>query len=135
MTEATVKREVIEATIAASRDATERGDWDAFVDCFAEDGRFMNAALASPLEGREAIRGFAKNWPRVVNVEEWRVLEGDRFSIGWNERHFDAAPDDVYRGISVFRIAPDGSILDYEGFFDPAKVAANYGRAVGRASS
>ena len=90
------------------------------------------AALPAPLEGREAIRGFAKNWPRVVNVEEWRVLEGDRFSIGWNERHFDAEPDDVYRGISTFRFAPNGEILDYEGFFDPAKVAANYRRAVER---
>ncbi len=132
MTGGSVTREAIEATIARTRSATDRGDWDAFVDCFAEAGRFMNSALPAPLEGREVIRAFAKNWPRVVNLEEWRVLEADRFSIGWNERHIDASPDDVYRGISTFVFSPDGRILDYEGFFDPAKVAENYRRATAK---
>ena len=124
-----VPRAAIEATIARTRSATEEGDWDAFVDCFAEEGRFMNAALPAPIVGREAIRTFAKSWPRVVNREEWRVTEGDRLTLGWNERHFDAPEDATYRGISTFVFDASGEIVDYEGFFDPAKIAEAYARA------
>jgi hypothetical protein len=124
----TLSRSSIESTIAATRSATDVGDWDAFVDCFAEDGRFMNSALPAPLEGREAIRTFAKAWPRVVNIEEWRNIDAGHFAIGWNERHYDSPPDDVYRGISTFLFDSAGMIVDYEGIFDPATVAAAYGR-------
>ena len=98
--EETVLRSVIEATIVASRAATDAGDWDAFVDCFAENGRFMNSALPAPIEGREAI--------------------------GWNERKYDGPEDALYRGMSTFVFDTEGRILDYEGIFDPAKVAAAY---------
>lgn len=127
--ESTVPRSLIEATIATSRAATDAGDWDAFVECFAENGRFMNSALTAPLEGRETIRAFAKSWPRVVNREEWRMIDGARFSIGWNERKYDGPEDALYRGISTFVFDADGRILDYEGVFDPAKVAAAYARS------
>jgi hypothetical protein len=120
---------LIEATIATSRAATDAGDWDAFVECFAENGRFMNSALTAPLEGRETIRAFAKSWPRVVNREEWRMIDGARFSIGWNERKYDGPEDALYRGISTFVFDAAGRILDYEGVFDPAKVAAAYARS------
>lgn len=127
--ESTVPRSLIEATIATSRAATDAGDWDAFVECFAENGRFMNSALTAPLEGRETIRAFAKSWPRVVNREEWRMIDGARFSIGWNERKYDGPEDALYRGISTFVFDAAGRILDYEGVFDPAKVAAAYARS------
>jgi hypothetical protein len=127
--ETTIPRSVIEATIAASRAATDAGDWDAFVDCFAGNGRFMNSALPAPLEGREVIRAFAKRWPRVVNCEEWRVIDGARFAIGWNERPYDGPDDARYRGMSTFVFDRDGHILDYEGIFDPATVAAVYARS------
>jgi len=117
-----VSQSVVEATIAASRAATDAGDWDTFVDCFAEDGRFMNSVLPAPIEGREAIRAFAKTWPRVVNREEWRTIDGARLALGWNERHFDAPEDAIYRGISTFVFDGEGRILDYEGVFDAAKV-------------
>jgi len=48
--------------------------------------------------------------------------------IGWNERHYDSPPDDIYRGISTFLFDADGQIVDYEGIFDPAKIAAAYER-------
>lgn len=128
-----VPRAVIERTIAATRVATDRGDWDAFVDCFAEDGRFMNSALPAPLEGRETIRTFAKSWPRVVNIEEWRAIDAGRFAIGWNERHVDSPPEDIYRGISTFGFDAEGRIVDYEGVFDPATVAAAYRRVAKKA--
>lgn len=126
--ETTIQRETIEATIAVTRAATEAGDWDAFVDCFAENGRFMNSALPAPIEGREAIRVMTKAWPRVVNREEWRAIDGNRFAIGWNERHYDAPEDAIYRGMSTFTFDAEGRIVDYEGVFDPAKVAAAYAR-------
>lgn len=119
-----VARSQVEATIAKTRVATDAGDWDAFVDCFAEEGRFMNSVLPAPLEGREAIRSFAKSWPRVVNVEEWRTIDGGRFAIGWNERPYDGSPEHLYRGMSTFLFDAEGRIVDYEGVFDPAKVAA-----------
>jgi hypothetical protein len=119
-----VPRSIVEATLATSRTATDAGDWDAFVDCFAENGRFMNSVLPAPIEGREAIRTFAKTWPRVVNREEWRTIDGARLAIGWNERHYDAPEDALYRGISTFVFDADGLILDYEGMFDAAKVTA-----------
>jgi hypothetical protein len=124
-----VSRSAIEATIAASRAATDAGDWDAFVDCFAEDGCFMNSALAAPIEGREAIRAMAKAWPRVVNREEWRAIDGARLAIGWNEHRYDGPEDALYRGMSTFVFDTEGRILDYEGIFDPAKVAAAYARS------
>jgi len=127
--EATVSRSTIEATIAATRAATDAGDWDAFVDCFAANGRFMNSALPAPLEGRDAIRAMAKLWPRVVNREEWRMVDGARFAIGWNERKYDGPEDALYRGVSTFVFDAEGRILDYEGIFDPAKVAAAYARS------
>jgi hypothetical protein len=124
-----VPRSLIETTIAATRAATDIGNWGAFVDCFAEEGRFMNSVLPAPIEGREAIRSFAKTWPRVVNREEWRTIDGGRFSIGWNERPYDGSPDHLYRGISTFLFDSGGKIVDYEGIFDPAKVAAVMKRA------
>jgi hypothetical protein len=127
-----VSRSVIEATIAKTRAATDAGDWDGFIDCFAEDGRFMNSVLPAPLEGREAIRSFAKTWPRVVNVEEWRTIDAGRFAIGWNERPYEGSPEHLYRGISTFLFDADGQIVDYEGVFDPARVAAVMQRLASR---
>jgi len=123
-----IPRSLIEQTIATTRTAADSGDWDAFVDCFADDGRFMNSALPAPVEGREAIRAYAKTWPRVVNLEEWRTIDGGRFAIGWNERHCDSPPDDIYRGMSTFTFDAKGQIVDYEGIFDLAKVMAAYER-------
>ena len=131
--ESEIPRALIELTIATTRSATDRGNWDAFVDCFADGGRFMNSALPAPLEGREAIRAYAKHWPRVVNIEEWRTIDGGRFAIGWNERHHDSPPDDIYRGMSTFTFDAEGRIVDYEGIFDPAKVAAAHQRVASKA--
>ncbi len=127
-----IPRSLIEQTIAATRVATDRGDWDTFVDCFADDGRFMNSALSTPVEGKEAIRAHAKTWPRVVNIEEWRTIDGGRFAIGWNERHYDSPADDIYRGMSTFTFDAEGRIVDYEGIFDLAKVVAAYGRVASK---
>ena len=86
----------------------------------------MNSALPAPIEGREPIRVMSKAWPRVVNREEWRAIDGARLAIGWNERKYDGPEDALYRGMSTFVFDTEGRILDYEGIFDPAKVAAAY---------
>ena len=54
---------------------------------------------------------------------------GARFAIGWNERKYDGPEDALYRGMSTFVFDTEGRILDYEGIFDPAKVAAAYARS------
>ena len=128
-----IPRELIEQTIAITRAATDRGDWNTFVDCFADDGRFMNSALSAPVAGKEAIRTLANSWPRVVNLEEWRVIDGGRFAIGWNERHYDSPADDIYRGMSTFTFDAEGRIVDYEGVFDLSKVVAAYQRVASKA--
>ncbi len=120
-----VDRSKIEAAHAAFRRIADSGDWSGFADLFAETGTFVNSMLPEPLRGRDAIRSFSMQWPVVVNVTEWLVIEGNRLAVGWNERQRgmreDAAP---YRGISTFAFDDDGLVSAYEGMFDPAKILA-----------
>ena len=78
-----------------------RGDVDAIVDAFTDDAVYHNIPMTR-IEGREAIRVMAKAWPRVVNREEWRAIDGARLAIGWNERKYDGPEDALYRGMSTF---------------------------------
>ena len=119
------ERAKVEQAFEALRLATDEGDWNAFVDLFAEDGTFVNSLLPEPIKGREALRAFAAQWPRVVNRPEWVVIEGNRLVVGWNERQEAMAQDaPPYRGISTFVFDPDGLVRAYEGMFDTAAVLA-----------
>lgn len=124
-----IARSKIESAHAEFRRITDSGDWTGFADLFAENGTFINSMLPEPIRGREAIREFSIQWPVVVNVAEWVLIEGNRLAVGWNERQQgmrdDAAP---YRGISTFVFDDDGLVAAYEGMFDPAKLAAAVGR-------
>jgi hypothetical protein len=114
-------REQVEVRYAEIRKATERNDWEAFAECFAEDGTFVNSFLAEPHRGREAIKLAAKSWPNVVNHPEWVVIEGSRLVTGWNERQ-ESMPSDraPYRGFSTFVFDDEGHVASYEGMFDTA---------------
>jgi uncharacterized protein (TIGR02246 family) len=119
-------RAKIEASFAESRRIVESGDWSGFAELFAENGTFVNPVLAEPLRGREAIRKMAESWPKVVNVSEWVVIDGDRLVVGWNERQQSVPADRApYRGISTFVFDDDGLVTSYEGMFDTAAVKAH----------
>ena len=121
-------RTLIEKTFAALRERTDEGDWNAWVELFAEDCTFLNSMLTEPIKGRAALRAFATAWPRVVNRPEWTAIEGDRLVVGWNERQETMADDAApYRGISTFVFGDDGLVRAYEGMFDTAAVAAAMG--------
>lgn len=114
-------RDRVEATYARVRSAMDANDWDAFVDQFAEDATFVNSVLPEPIRGREALRAFARHWPRVVNRPEWMVIEGNRLAVGWNERQETMPPEmPPYRGISTFEFDDAGRVRAYEGIFDTA---------------
>ena len=69
---------------------------------------------------------MAKAWPRVVNREEWRAIDGARLAIGWNERKFDGPEDALYRGISTFVFESGNSTptADRDGLTGPGKNSA-----------
>ena len=120
-----IDRARIEAAYAEMRRINDSGDWSGFADLFAEEGTFVNAMLEEPLRGREALRGYATQWPKVVNRPEWIAIDGNRLVVGWNERQEGQRADrPAYRGISTWVFGDDGLVESYEGMFDPAAVAA-----------
>ncbi len=123
-----VGRTKIEETYEALRRRSDEGDYEAWVDLFAENCTFINSMLKEPIKGREALRALVAQWPKVVNRNEWVVIDGNRLAIGWNERQESMADDaPAYRGISTFVFDDDGLIASYEGMFDTAAVAAAVG--------
>ena len=123
-----IDRLTIEKAFEGMRADVDAGDWDAWVNRFAEDGTFVNSLLEEPIRGREALRAFAAHWPRVTNRPEWVVIDGERLVVGWNERQESMADDaPPYRGISTFVFDADGLVKQYEGMFDPAAIAAAVG--------
>ena len=120
-----IDRAKIESAFAEFRRLNDSGDWSALADLFADDCTFINSALSEPIRGREALRSFAVQWPKVVNRPEWRAIDGNRLTVGWNERQEGMRADaPAYRGFSTFVFDDDGFVTSYEGMFDPAAVAA-----------
>ena len=119
-----IDRSKIEAVYTQIRQIIDSNDWAAFAELFAEDGTFVNS-MTKPVRGREALRRFVTDIPNVVNRVEWKVIDGNRLVMAWNERQ-ESMPDDraPYRGISTFVFDDDGRIESYEGMFDPAALAA-----------
>ena len=120
-----IDRAKIEAAYAKLRRVSESGDASGFVDLFAEDCSFINSMLDEPVRGRGALRSLTADWPRFVNRHEWVAIDGNRLVVGWNERQGgQRAESPAYRGISTWVFDDDGLVVSYEGFFDPAEVAA-----------
>jgi hypothetical protein len=120
-----IDRSKIEAAYAEFRRLNDSGDWSRWADLFAEDATFINSALSEPIRGREALRRYVVQWPRVVNRPEWRAIDGNRLIVGWNERQEGMRPDaPAYRGISTFVFDDDGLVTSYEGMFDTAAAAS-----------
>ncbi len=120
-----IDRATIEAAYAKLRRVSENGDAKGFVDLFAENCTFINPMLDEPVRGRQALRSLTAAWPEFVTHHEWVAIDGNRLVAGWNERQGDQRADSpAYRGISTWVYDDDGLVASYEGFFDPAAVAA-----------
>lgn len=119
-------REIIDVTIAKMDEFSAAGDMQSWAGFFAEDATFNNSALPEPVVGRNAIVAMTGSWPRFENVLEWRVIEGSRMVIGWQERQLseDGGTSDWYRGMSTFVFDADGHVKEYEGAFDLVAVQA-----------
>ena len=120
-----VDRGEVQAAFDAWRRAGEANDWEAFVDCFTEDGTFVNSALPEPVRGREAMRQMTREWPNNIRTTlEWFAIDSNRVAFGWNERQGDS---DTYRGMSTLVYGSNGRYSQYEGIFDTAALAAALG--------
>ena len=120
-----LSREEIGAVAEAFHDRLSRGDTDSWVELFSEDCRFLTSFTPEPIVGRSALQALIASWPKVLNQEEWRVIEGNRLVLGWNERlpsMTESAPS--YRGMSTLVFNDAGLIVEYEGVFDTAAVVA-----------
>ena len=123
-----IDRNTVEVAFARLHDQTNKSDWNAFVDLFAEDCSFLNSVLPEPVKGRENLRAVARRWPKVTNHAEWVVIDGNRLSFGWNERQESMSPSaPPYRGISTFVFDANGLVSEYEGMFDLVAVAEAIG--------
>lgn len=120
-----LSREKIAAVAEAFHDRLAIGDTDSWLELFCEDCRFRTSFTPQAVVGRSELRALIASWPKVLNQEEWRVVEGNRLVLGWNERlpsMKESTPS--YRGISTLLLNDDGLILEYEGVFDTAAVVS-----------
>ena len=121
-------RQKIDATVEKLEKYWSVDDMQSWVGLFAADAKFLNSALAKPVIGQDAIRQMASQWPKVENIREWRVIEGDRMAVGWRERALrkDGEMGAWYRGMSTFVFDADGFIKSYEGVFNLEAIKAAY---------
>jgi hypothetical protein len=123
-------RQTIDATLERLNEYWSIDDMQSWVGLFAEDATFLNSALTLPVVGQGTIRQLAKQWPKVENIREWQVVEGNRMAVGWRERGMrkDGKMSAWYRGMSTFVFNADGLIESYEGVFNLEAVKAAYSR-------
>ena len=121
----TITREEILAVAEAFHDRLASGDTNAWLELFSEDCQFRTSFTPEPIVGREPLGTLVASWPKVLNRQEWCVVEGNRLVLGWSERLCsmkESAPS--YRGISTLVLNDAGLIVGYDGVFDTAAVAA-----------
>ena len=120
-----LSRDELLAVAEAFHDRLASGEIDAWLDLFAEDCRFRTAFTPEPVVGRDPLRRLVSAWPKVLNHQEWCVVEGNRIVVGWHERLPSMAESvPSYRGISTLVVDDSGLIVEYEGVFDTAAVLA-----------
>lgn len=119
-------REAIDATVAEMTRFSSANDYSSWAGLFAEDATFINAVMAEPKVGREAIVEYAGTWPPAETVVEWRVIEGNRMAMGWRERRAlgEGKYSGWYRGFSTFTFNASGEVQAYEGMFNPMAIQA-----------
>ena len=113
-------RSAIESTASKMREFSSKNDWPAWVGLFAEDSTFTNPIVSEPVVGRDAILKMAKEWPKIENVEQWRVIEGSRMVIGYRERGIleGGRTTSWYRGVQTVVFNSGGQIQEFETVFN-----------------
>jgi hypothetical protein len=120
-----IDRAKIESRFTEIQKLVASSDWRGWADLFAEDGTFINSSLSEPIRGREALHRFVLQFPKVVDREEWRAIDGNRVAVGWNQRPEGARADvPLMRGFSTYVFDDDGLVASYEGMFDTATAYA-----------
>ena len=70
--------------------------WDALVDFFTDDATFVDPAWGR-VDGRDKIREFFLESMRGLEdwafPHEWELIDGDRVTIGWQNRLPGTRPD------------------------------------------
>ena len=119
-------RQTIDATVDKLNEYWSADDMQAWAGLFSEDAKFENSWLGKPVMGRASIKQMASQWPKLENVREWQVIEGNRMVVGWRERAYQksGAWGGWYRGMSTFVFNERGQIKDYEGVFNVEAVKA-----------
>ncbi len=119
-------RDVIDSTFTEMHRFGGVGDYESWIEFLAEDATFVNSALPEPIVGRAAILEAAKMWPRIENVIEWKVIEGERVAIAWRERQIreNGEKSGWYRGFSSFVFNGNGEVQEYEGMFNLLSIKA-----------
>lgn len=95
----------------AFRDAVDRGDIDAAIECLAPDVRFRSPAVFRPYEGKEATAFLLRNVFRVFTdfVYEDEISQGRRSVLFFRTR----IGDKVLEGIDDLTVNDDGKIVDF----------------------
>jgi len=120
-----IERAKIESAFNEIQRRVASNDWSGWADLFAEDGSFINSSLSEPIRTREALHRFVVQFPKVVDREEWRAIDGNRVAVGWNQRLEGAQADaPLMRGFSTYVFDDDGLVASYEGMFDTAAAYA-----------
>jgi steroid delta-isomerase len=125
-------RETIRRYFAATR-AMDREAW---VACFAEDGRSFDPVGSPPHVGREALRRFfdsiAGRFRQVGLSEDCAFPCGQRVAVKWTGRGTSKTGKAVvFEGIDVFDLGPDGRIRSLEAYWDAAGLLAELGGPAG----
>ena len=121
-----LSREIIDATTTKMLSFALVGDWQSWARFLAEDATFDNSQLKEPVVGRDAISEFAKTFPQIENVIEWKVIEGKRIAFAWRERQKmkNGMWSGWYRGFSTFAFNGKGEVQEYEGMFNLLSIAS-----------
>lgn len=119
-------RHTIDATVTKIEEYWSADDMQSWASLFSDDAIFVNSWLSEPVIGRASIKQMASQWPKLENVSEWRVIEGDRMVVGWRERAYlkSGKWGGWYRGMSTFVFDQNGHIKAYEGVFNVEAVKA-----------
>ena len=113
-------RETIDATVDKIEEYWSTDNMQSWAGLFSEEAIFVNSWLSEPVVGKASITQMASQWPKLENVQEWRVIEGDRMVVGWRERAYSKSGKwgGWYRGMSTFVFDQNGHIKAYEGVFN-----------------
>ncbi|UCE86285.1 MAG: nuclear transport factor 2 family protein [Deltaproteobacteria bacterium] len=120
----TYSREEVEAAFEKTRKAQDANDWNAYADCFHEDGVYVEHAFGT-FRGREKIRAWlvpimepCQDWTFPT---EWCVIDGNRIVFKWWNRLPGRRADGSryeFAGVSILIYGGDGKFASQEDIYN-----------------